>query len=137
MTIQPYLFFNGRCEEAILFYRSAIGATDVTLMRNRESPEPPPPGCMAPGMEDKILHGSFRVGDATVLASDGMTLGKATFAGFALSLIVPTPAEAETRFQALAQEGQVTMPLGKTFFSPAFGMVTDRFGVPWMVYVAP
>ena len=137
MSIQPYVFFNGRCEEAIAFYRSALGAEVVMLMRNRESPDPPPPGCLPPGSEDKIMHAEIRIGGSPVLMSDGMADGKPEFRGFSLSLTVASPAEAERKFNAIAEGGSVTMPLGKTFFSPAFGMATDRFGVPWMVYVAP
>ncbi|MFO1321614.1 MAG: VOC family protein [Burkholderiales bacterium] len=137
MSIQPYVFFNGRCEEAIAFYRSALGAEVVMLMRNRESPDPPPPGCLPPGSEDKIMHAEIRIGGSSVLVSDGMADGKPEFRGFSLSLTVASPAEAERKFNAIAEGGSVTMPLGKTFFSPAFGMATDRFGVPWMVYVAP
>ena len=137
MSIQPYVFFNGRCEEAIAFYRSALSAEVVMLMRNRESPDPPPPGCLPPGSEDKILHAEIRIGGSSVLVSDGMADGKPEFRGFSLSLTVASPAEAERKFNAIAEGGSVTMPLGKTFFSPAFGMATDRFGVPWMVYVAP
>lgn len=137
MSIQPYVFFNGRCEEAIAFYRSALGAEVVMLMRNRESPDPPPPGCLPAGSEDKILHAEIRIGGSSVLVSDGMADGKPEFRGFSLSLTVASPAEAERKFNAIAEGGSVTMPLGKTFFSPAFGMATDRFGVPWMVYVAP
>lgn len=137
MTIQPYLFFNGRCEEAIEYYRSALGADVVMLMRNRESPDPPPPGCLPPGSEDKIMHAEIRIGGSPVLVSDGMADGKPDFRGFSISLTVASPDEAKRRFDAIADGGSVTMPLGKTFFSPAFGMATDRFGVPWMVYVAP
>lgn len=137
MSIQPYVFFNGRCEEAIAFYRSALSAEVVMLMRNRESPDPPPPGCLPPGSEDKIMHAEIRIGGSSVLVSDGMADGKPEFRGFSLSLTVASPAEAERKFNAIAEGGSVTMPLGKTFFSPAFGMATDRFGVPWMVYVAP
>ena len=135
MKVQPYLFFDGRCEEALSFYRSALGATVGMLMRFKESPEPPPPGAHPPGSEDKILHASFRVGDAELMASDGHCSGQTNFKGFALSLTVADEAEADRRFNALAEGGSVQMPLAKTFFSPRFGMVTDRFGVMWMVMV--
>jgi PhnB protein len=134
MQIQPYLFFEGRCEEALAFYRRAVGAEVTAQMRFKESPDP---GMVTPGTEDKIMHASFRVGDSTVMASDGGCQGPARFQGFSLSLTVPDEAEAERKFKALGDGGQVQMPLGKTFFSPAFGMVADRFGVSWMVYVAP
>ena len=136
MQVQPYLFFDGRCEEALEFYRSAVGAKVEMLMRNKDSPEPPPPGMVPPGSENKILHASFRVGDTTLMASDGHCAGKPIFKGFSLSLTAANEAEAERLFGALGNGGQVQMPLTKTFFSPRFGMVTDRFGVPWMVSVA-
>jgi len=137
MQVQPYLFFDGRCEEAVEFYRRALGAEVTMLMRFRDSPEPPAPGMVPPGAESKVMHTSFRIGDTTVLASDGRCLGQPSFQGFSLSLTVPNEAEAERLFAALADRGQVQMPLAKTFFSPRFGMVADRFGVPWMIYVAP
>ena len=135
MAIEPYLFFEGCCEEALEFYRRALGAEVTMLMRNKESPEPPPPGMLPPGSENKILHASFRVGDAVVMASDGMCSGKAGFQGFSLSLSVASKAEADKLFAGLSEGGVVRMPLSKTFFSPCFGMVTDRFGVSWMVIV--
>ena len=135
MPVTPYLFFNGRCEEALEFYRGALGAQVDMLMRNKEAPEPPPPGMLPPGSENKIMHATFRVGDATVMASDGRCDGKPVFQGFSLSLTARNAGEAERLFSALAKGGQVQMPLAKTFFSPSFGMVADRFGVPWMVYV--
>jgi len=135
--VQAYLFFDGRCEEALEFYRRALGAEISRLLRFKDSPEPPKPGTCAPGSENKIMHATFRVGETTVMASDGRCEGKPAFQGFALSLIVSSEAEAEKRFAALADGGQVQMPLAKTFFSPRFGMVTDRFGVCWMTLVTP
>ena len=135
MLVQPYLFFEGRCEEAIEFYRRALGAEVEMLMRYKESPEPPPPGKVPPGSENKIMHSSFRIGETTVMASDGLCTGQPSFQGFALSISVPNEADAERRFAALADGGKVQMPLAKTFFSPRFGMVSDRFGVSWMVIV--
>jgi PhnB protein len=137
MQIQPYLYFDGRCEEAIEFYRSTLGAEVAMLMRFKDSPEPRPPGMLPPGAENKVMHSSFKIGDTTLLASDGRCGGKPKFEGITLSLTVPDEAEAERRFAALAKGGQVQQPLVKTFFSPSFGMVADRFGVSWMVYVAP
>lgn len=137
MQVQPYVFFDGRCEEAINFYRKAIGAEVIMLMRFKEAPKPHPPGMVPPGGENKVMHAAFRVGDSTILASDGRCLGKPAFQGFALSLTVANEAEAERVFKALGDGGQEQMPLGKTFFSPRFGMVADRFGVGWMVYVTP
>ena len=136
-AIQPYLFFNGNCEQAIEFYRKALGAEVEMMMRFKESPEPPPPGTVPAGFENKIMHASFRVGQTTVLASDGCSADKADFEGFSLSLSVPNEAEADRVFNALANGGQVKMPLTKTFFSPRFGMLQDRFGIGWMISVAP
>jgi len=133
MEVQPYLFFDGRCDEALNFYRKALGAEVIMLMRFKESPEP---GMAPPGSGDKVMHARFQVGETTILASDGQCLGRPSFQGFALSLTVPTEAQAERLFAALGDGGQVQMPLAKTFFSPRFGMVADRFGVSWMVYVA-
>ncbi len=133
MPIDPYLFFNGRCEEAINFYKSALGATDVNIMRYKDSPEPPPPGMVPPGSENKVMHSSFKVGDATVMASDGDCSGKLDFKGISLSLTARNDADAERLFAALANGGKVQMPIGKTFFASRFGMVADKFGVPWMV----
>jgi PhnB protein len=106
------------------------------MMRFRESPEPPPPGRVPPGFEDKIMHTSFTIGQTTVMASDGCSAEKATFQGFSLSLSVASQAEAERAFSALAKGGKVEMPLAKTFWSPCFGMVEDRFGIGWMISVA-
>ena len=136
-AIQPYLFFNGNCEQAIEFYRKALGAEVEMMMRFKESPEPPPPGAVPAGFENKIMHASFRVGQTTVLASDGCSADKANFEGFSLSLSVPNEAEADRVFNALANGGQVKMPLTKTLFSPRFGMLQDRFGIGWMISVAP
>lgn len=135
MAIEPYLFFEGRAEEALEFYRKALGAKVEMLMRYKESPDPVPEGMVPPGSGNKVMHSSFTVGGARVMASDGNCSGKPTFGGFSLSLAFDTQAEAERAFRALGEGGQVQMPLGKTFFSPCFGMVADRFGVGWMVIV--
>ena len=137
MQVQPYLFFDGRCEEAVDFYRRALGAEVTMFMRFKDSPEPHAPGMVPPGAEDKVMHTSFRIGDTTVMASDGRCLGGPSFEGFSLSLTVPDDAKAERVFAALGDGGQVQMPLTKTFFSSRFGMVADRFGVSWMILVAP
>ena len=132
--IQPYLFFGGRCDEAITFYQTALGAKVEMIMRFKESPEPPPPGMMPPNWGEKVMHASFSIGAARIMASDGC--GEANgFSGFSLSLSLPDEAAAQRVFAALAEGGTVGMPLGKTFWSPCFGMVTDRFGVAWMVTV--
>lgn len=136
MQIQPYLLFDGHCEEAIEFYRQALGAKIEMLMRYKDNPEPPPPGMVLPGMEDKVMHASFRIGDSIVMASDDCTRTQTSFQGFQLSLAVADDIEAERRFTALADGGQVKMPLAKTFFATKFGMLVDRFGVSWMV-IAP
>jgi PhnB protein len=135
MQVQPYLFFNGRCEEAVEFYKKAVGAEVQMLMRYKESPAPAESGMVPPGAEEKVMHMSFRIGDTTVGASDGQCVGQPSFQGFALTLIVANDAEAKRYFTALADGGQVQMPLGKTFFSSNFGMVQDRYGVGWMIYV--
>jgi len=135
MVVQAYLFFDGRCEEALGFYQRALGAELEMMMRFKEAPQPSSPGMVPPGSEDKVMHASFRIGDTTVMASDGRCLGKPNFQGFALSITAADEAQADRTFAALADGGQVQMPLGKTFFSPRFGMVTDRFGVSWMVIV--
>jgi PhnB protein len=135
--VQPYLFFHGNCEEAVEFYRKALGAEVEMTMRYNESPEPPPPGMVPPGSEDKIMHTNFRIGETTVMASDDCAGEKGDFHGFSLSPTVPSEADADRVFAALADGGQVQMPLGKTFWSPRFGMLSDRFGIGWMVSVAP
>ena len=135
MQVQPYLFFNGRCEEAIEFYRGAVGAEPTMLMRYKDNPEPQP-GMVPPGAENKIMHASIRIGDTVVMASDGECSGKLNFQGFSLTVSVRDEAEADRVFGALSQGGQVQMPLTKTFFSSRFGMLVDRFGVSWMVIVA-
>jgi PhnB protein len=136
MRIEPYLFFEGRCEEAIEFYRRALGAEVQMLLRYSDSPEPPPPGMLPPGSEKKVMHASFRIGETTVMASDGHCAGQANLQGFGLSLSATNDAEAKRLFAALSDGGQVRQPLGKTFFSSCFGMVADRFGVLWMVIAA-
>lgn len=137
MQVQPYLYFDGRCEEAAGFYRDALGAEVTTLMRFKDSPEPHAPGMVPPGAEDKVMHMNLRIGETSLMASDGRCLGQPNFQGFSLSLTAPSDAEAERLFAALAEGGQVQMPLAKTFFASRFGMVADRFGVSWMVIVMP
>jgi len=136
-SIEPYLFFNGHCEQALEFYRKALGAEVQMMMRFKESPEPHPPGTVPPGFENKIMHASLRVGGTIVMASDGCSTGKPNFEGFSLALSVSNEDEADRVFAALADGGQVRMPLAKTFFSPRFGMVQDRFGIGWMVRTLP
>jgi PhnB protein len=132
-AIQPYLFFGGRCEEAIEFYRTALGAEVRMLVRFKESPEPQPglPDCF----EDKVMHATLQIGETLLMASDGRCQGDANFEGFSLSITVSDEGEAERIFAALGEGGLVTMPLEKTFWAPKFGMVQDRFGVGWMVSV--
>ena len=133
-SISPYLFFAGRCEEALDFYRDAIGARIDMVMRYSESPDPVPPDRLQPGFENKIMHASFRVGEAVLMASDGCD-DKSNFEGFKLALSVSNEAEAHQAFNALAMGGSVVMPLMKTFWSPCFGMLSDKFNVEWMVMV--
>jgi PhnB protein len=132
MQVQPYLNFDGGCEEALQFYKSALGAEVTALMRCKDAPDS---GMIKPGLEDKVLHSSFRVGDSTIMASDGYCQGKPEFRGVSLTIIVPEEADAKRLFAALSEGGEVRMPLAKTFFSPLFGMVADRFGVSWMIIV--
>lgn len=131
-TLEPYLFFGGRCEEAIQFYGSVLGAKVEMMMRFNESPQPMPPGSIPTGFEKKIMHASVTIGGKRLMVSDGNE-ASAKFEGFSLSLSYKTEAEADKVFAALAQGGKIDMPLGKTFWSPKFGMLTDRFGVGWMV----
>jgi PhnB protein len=133
--IQPYLFFDGNCQEALAFYRDALGAEVEMLLLYKESPEPPPPGMLPPGFDNKVMHCSFRIGRSLIMAADRSRQGPG-FNGFSLSLALPTPADVEQAFAALAAGGQVQMALTKTFFSPCFGMLTDRFGIGWIVSVA-
>lgn len=135
MLLQPYLMFDGRCEEAYEFYRDALGAEATMMLRYKDSPEPMPAGMVPPGLENKIMHMQFRIGDEIVLASDGRCQGQPSFQGFSLTLIVASEAEADKIFAALSEGGKAQMPLTKTFFSPRFGMVADRFGLSWMILV--
>ena len=134
MPIQPYLAFNGRCEEAIDFYRKALGAEVNMMLRFKQSPDQ---SMISPENAEKIMHADLKIDDGVLLMSDGMCTGTTKFEGISLSFTVADEAEATRRFNALADDGEVRMPLAKTFFSPSFGMVQDRFGVGWMVYVAP
>ena len=135
MAVTPYLFFDGRCEEALDFYKRTLGAEVEMLMRVKDSPQPPPAGTYPPGSENKIMHSSFRINGTTVMASDGCAQGKPNFEGFALSVDAQDEATADRMFAALADGGKVQMPLGETFFARRFGMVADRFGVGWMIIV--
>lgn len=137
MQVHPYLFFDGRCEEAIEFYKKALGAEVRTMMRFKDMPDPDQHGTITAASGDKILHASLRIGDGELMASDGDGKGNPVFEGFSLSLDLGSEAEAEKAFAALADGGKIQMPLGRTFFALRFGMVTDRFGVRWMVHVPP
>lgn len=134
MKVESYLFFDGRCEEALEFYRGALGAKVDFLMRYKESPEPVPPGKIPPGYENKVMHARMLIGDTRVMAADDCQ-GHQHFEGFSLCVEPPDPTQAKKQFDALADEGKVVMPLAKTFYSPCFGMVTDRFGILWMIMV--
>lgn len=133
MQIQPYLFFYGRCEEAVRFYQDALDAKLEMLMRFKDNPEHAPE--CAPGDENKVMHAALRIGDGVLMASDGMNGQQTDFRGFALSIDAPDEADARRKFDALAQGGKIVMPLAPTFYASIFGMVTDRFGVQWMVGV--
>jgi PhnB protein len=133
MEVQPYLNFDGRCEEALEFYQKAIGAKVTMLMRFKDAPDK---SMISPGSEEKVMHSAVQVGDSMVLMSDGRCTGKANFNGIALSISAQSEAEADKIFDRLADGGQVNMPMSKTFFSPKFGMLSDKFGVGWMVLVA-
>jgi PhnB protein len=137
MQVQPYLFFDGRCEEALEFYRVALGAEVTMLMRFKDSPEQQSPEMCPPGSEDKVMHSNFRIGETTLMASDGRAQGKPVFQGISLSLSVATDADAQRLFSALSEGGEVQMPLAKTFYASSFGMVADRFGVSWMIITTP
>jgi len=130
MQVKPYLFFEGRCEEAIEFYKNALGATLETIMYFRDAPDK---SMISPGSENKVMHSSIRIGETIVMASDGRNTGKPVFQGFALTIYVKTPAEADKLFGALSDGGQVQMPMAQTFFSKRFGMIVDKFGVSWMI----
>jgi PhnB protein len=132
MNVQRYLFFDGKCDEALAFYKSAVGAEPKMLMRFKEAPDQ---SMVSPDSADKVMHAQVQIGDATVLMSDGRCTGNTNFKGFALTIAVKNESEADKTFSALAAGGQVTMPMAKTFFSPRFGMLTDKFGVGWMVLV--
>jgi PhnB protein len=136
MQVNPYLFFHGRCEEALDFYKKAVGAEVNFLMRYKDNPDRNQPGAIPPGFDNKVMHATVTIGKSTLQASDGHREEKVAFQGFSLTLTVATTAEADRFFAALSDKGQVQMPLTKTFFSPRFGMLTDRFGVGWMVYVS-
>ncbi|MCI2807325.1 VOC family protein [Eoetvoesiella caeni] len=133
MQVFSYLFLDGKADQAIEFYRQAIGAKVEALMRFKESPEPPPQREGQPDNSEKVMHASLKIGDTTLFLSDGECAGKAKFEGFGLALTTRDEIEAKKMFSALSEGGQVRMPLAKTFFSPSFGMVADRFGVLWMV----
>jgi PhnB protein len=135
-VVQPYLSFGGRCEEAIEFYRATLGAEVLMLMRFKDAPAPYDPKDSPPGTENKVMHATLRIGESIVMASDGQCAGAAPkFEGFNLSFTAPNETEANRVFSAFAQGGKVDMPIGKTFWSPCFGMVTDKFGLGWMVTV--
>ena len=137
MKVQPYLFFDGRCEEALGFYQEKLGAQVTAKMRFSEAPEMPEPqeGCggMPPGAENKIMHAEFQIGETVLMASDGMNSGQPKFEGISLAVSFSSVEETERAFQALAEEGQIQMPLGPTFWTSSFGMVADKFGVSWMI----
>lgn len=135
MKVEPYLMLSGRCEEALAFYGQAVGAQTTMVMRFDESPDKNHPMPLPPGWDKKIMHSAMTVGDTTVMLSDGMSTEPASFSGVTLSISADNEAQAKQVFAALSAGGKVFMPLGKTFWSPCFGMTSDRFGVSWMVGV--
>jgi PhnB protein len=135
VNVTPYLMFNGRCEEAINFYKAELGAEVLALLRFKENP--PPSDRVPPNWDNKIMHSCFKIGDTQIMATDGDRADSAGFSGVTLSIEVKSEAGADRAFNGLSKGGQVKMPLGKTFFSPRFGMVSDRFGVSWMVVTSP
>ncbi len=132
--VQPYLFFGGKCAAALDYYTKRLGAEVMFQMRYSDSPEPPPPGMVPEGWGDKIMHATFRIGSSVLMASDGCDKepGKNSHC---MSLTMPDEAEAKRAFAALAEGGSIGMPIGKSFWSPCFGMVTDAFGIHWMVTI--
>ena len=134
-TIQPYLFFRGRCEEAITYYKAKLGAEVVMMMRFKENPDKPGPEKVPPALDNKIMHACVRVNGAEIMMSDGMRSGPLDFQCMSLSLSVPSASEADRIFNALAAEGTIQMPMGKPFYAQRFGAVADKFGVSWMVIV--
>lgn len=136
MRVEAYVNFGGRCQEAVEFYRKSLDAQVQMLMHFKDSPAPADPKMVPPGWENKVMHCSFRVGQSVINASDGESTEAPKFAGISLTLWVESKQEAERRFAALAEGGQVRMPLTQTFFSPSYGMLADRFGVNWMVITA-
>ena len=129
MRAEPYLYFNGRCEEAIIFYQSALGAELVELVRFRDAPHIPAPA----GADDKIMHALLRIGESSLLLSDGPCRGTTYFQGFSLALSVKEDEEAERIFRGLVRGGRVHIPLKTTSFASTFGMAADPFGVLWTV----
>jgi PhnB protein len=136
-AIQPYLFFRGRCEEAIAYYKQTLGAEVLMVMRFKDNPDKPGPDKVSPAFDDRIMHAALRIAGSDIMMSDGMKSGPLDFQCMSLSLTVPSEAEADRLFDALAKQGTVQMPLGKTFFSPRFGAVVDKFGVSWMIILQP
>jgi PhnB protein len=132
MNVQPYLFFDGKCVEALEFYKKAIAADVKTVLRWKDSPDP---SMCTPANADKVMHAHFNVGDTAILASDGHNNGAPKFEGFALTITTKSEAEADKLFGALSDGGNVTLAMTKTFFSPHFGMLADKFGVHWMIMV--
>ncbi|MFA9438147.1 VOC family protein [Uliginosibacterium sp. sgz301328] len=137
MIVQPYLFLEGRCEEALDFYTRTLGAKVTMKMRYDEAPEAPPPGMLPPGSEKKVMHSAFTIGDSLIMASDGCVAGEQAFKGFSLSITADSEQQARQMFEALSEGGTVKMPMNKTFWSPCFGMLEDKFGIGWMIGLNP
>ncbi|MBK5957368.1 hypothetical protein CCR97_03985 [Rhodoplanes elegans] len=137
MKVQPYLFFDGRCDEAIAYYKAVLGAESTFLMRFEDAPDQPPPGVLPADWSDKVMHSELRIGDTVVMLSDGRCAGQPDFQGISLSLTADGDDHADRLFASLADGGTVQMPIGKTFFASRFGMVADRFGVTWLIISPP
>ena len=130
MKVQPYVFFDGKCDEALQFYQRALGAKVNALMRFSEAPDQ---SQIKPESKNKVMHSAFQIGETEILASDGYCLGAPAFQGFALTINAANSAEALKLFTGIAEGGKIQMPLEKTFFAASFGIAVDKFGVSWMV----
>lgn len=133
LQVEPYLFFEGRCEEALEYYKRTLGAEVLALMRFKDAPAGQDAANCGPGMADKVMHANFRIGNTTIMASDGRCEQPPSFQGFSLTITATSDDHAAKFFTALSEGGQVQMPLAKTFFASQFGMVMDRFGISWMI----
>ncbi|MCB1852433.1 MAG: VOC family protein [Gammaproteobacteria bacterium] len=130
--VNNYLFFSGRCEEALDYYCRHLGARIELLFRFGDSPEPIPEGAIPPDFDNKVMHAEFTLGDTRLFASDGCSIN-GPVGGFSLALTLTVEEAVRRAFTALADGGSIVMPLEPTFWSPLYGQVNDRFGISWMV----